>query len=55
MKGDMVPEFVSTDEQHHIELQFWFVLDHIMKGDMVPECVSTDKMLADGFTKPYSD
>jgi hypothetical protein len=43
-----------TGRTKHIELQFWFVLDHIMKGDMVPEFVSTDKMLADGFTKPYS-
>jgi hypothetical protein len=43
-----------TGRTKHIELQFWFVLDHIMKGDMVPEFVSTEKMLADGFTKPYS-
>jgi hypothetical protein len=38
----------------HIDVQFWFVLDHILKGDIVPEFVSTNEMLADGFTKPYS-
>jgi hypothetical protein len=43
-----------TGRTKHIDLQFWFVLDHIMKGDIVPQFVRTEEMLADGFTKPYS-
>jgi hypothetical protein len=43
-----------TGRTKHIDVQFWFVLDHVMKGDIVPEFGSTEDMLADGFTKPYS-
>jgi hypothetical protein len=43
-----------TGRTKHIDLQFWFVLDHIMKGDVIPHFIRTEEMLADGFTKPYS-
>jgi hypothetical protein len=43
-----------TGRTKHIDVQFWFVLDHIMKGSMVPRFIRSEDMLADGFTKPYS-
>jgi hypothetical protein len=38
----------------HIDVQYWFVLDHIMKGDIVPQFIRSEDMLTDGFTRPYS-
>jgi hypothetical protein len=43
-----------TGRTEHIDVQHWFVLDHIMKGDIVPQFIRSENMLADGFTKPYS-
>jgi hypothetical protein len=43
-----------TGRTKHIDVQYWFVLDHIMKGDIVPQFIRSEEMLADGFTKPYS-
>jgi hypothetical protein len=38
----------------HIDLQYWFIVDHIMKKDIVAKFVASNDMLADCFTKPYS-
>jgi hypothetical protein len=43
-----------TGRTKHIEVQYWFVLDHMMKGGIVPHFISSEDMLADGFTKTYS-
>ena len=43
-----------TGRTKHIDVQFWFVLDHIMKGELVPCVVKSENMLADCFTKPYA-
>jgi hypothetical protein len=38
----------------HIDLQYWFIVDHIMKEDFVAKFLASKDMLADSFTKPYS-
>lgn len=43
-----------TGRTKHIELQFWFVIDHIMKQEVMVQYVPTDQMVADPFTKPYN-
>jgi transposase InsO family protein len=42
-----------TGRTKHIDVQFWFVLDHVLKQEVLPVFVPTDKMLADGMTKAY--
>jgi hypothetical protein len=43
-----------TGRTKHIDVQYCFVLDHVMKGDVVPKFISTKEMLADGLTKSYT-
>jgi hypothetical protein len=43
-----------TGRTKHIDVQYWFVLDHIMKQNVQVDFVSTDLMLADCLTKPYN-
>jgi hypothetical protein len=43
-----------TGRTKRIDVQFWFVLDHIMKQNVQVDFVSTDLMLADCLTKPYN-
>jgi hypothetical protein len=38
----------------HIDLQYWFIVDHIMKKDIVAKFIASKDMLADCFTKPYT-
>jgi hypothetical protein len=38
----------------HIDLQYWFIVDHVMKKDIVAKFIASKDMLADSFTKPYS-
>jgi hypothetical protein len=43
-----------TGRTKHVDVQYWFVLDHVMKGDVVPRFISTKEMLTDGLTKSYT-
>jgi hypothetical protein len=38
----------------HIDLQYWFIVDHIMKKDIEAKFIASKDMRADCFTKPYS-
>jgi hypothetical protein len=42
-----------TGRTKHINVQFWFVLDHVLKQEVLPMFVPADKMLADCMTKAY--
>jgi hypothetical protein len=37
-----------------IDLQYWFIVDHIMKKDIVAKFIASEDMKADCLTKPYS-
>jgi hypothetical protein len=38
----------------HIDLQYWFIVDHIMKKDIVAKFIASEDMKADCLTTPFS-
>ena len=42
----------SSKHTHHMNIHYFFIMDHIQAGDLQVEYCPTDDMIADFFTKP---